>query len=58
MLLALSACLRGGTSASGTTAVTVGSGQTATEAVCAAALVHYTPAPRPRQLDLSDLPRL
>ena len=56
MLPALSACLGGGTSASGTTAVTVGPGPTATEAICAAALVHYTPAPRARQLDLSDLP--
>src|SRR5436190_5406692 len=56
MLPALSACLGGGTSASGTTAVTVGAGPTATEAVCAAALVHYSPAPKARQLDLSDLP--
>lgn len=56
MLPALSACLGGGTSASGTTAVTLGPGPTTTEAVCTAALVHYTPAPRARQLDLSDLP--
>jgi len=39
VLPALSACLGGGTSASGTTAVTVGPGPTATKAACAAALV-------------------
>jgi hypothetical protein len=56
-LLALSGCqLGGGTSASGTTGVTAAPGPTSTVASCATALVHYTPAPGARQLDLSDLP--
>jgi hypothetical protein len=56
-VLALSGChLGGGTSESGTTGITTGPGPTATEASCATALVHYTPAPGARQLDLSDLP--
>jgi hypothetical protein len=39
-----------------TTGVSAGAGPTSTAASCATALVHYTPAPGARQLDLSDLP--